>query len=555
MATEDAAHPGFFVPLPLLHLAEKIRRCYEVKAHYHNLSRSQFLFELDVFDAALRHPLRVTRREDARVVLLPLLAVVSKHVGDCSQRDLPRGHVQRLRLMHNLVEATLRRDGTVALAASVVQPAAPSSPRQAAEATMPIYLVPCTCVMQRSLYGEPLFRLLANHSHRIVAMTHARRGPPNSVARAHVISPYHSPPPFSAAARVRSPRLCEPRVRAANGGRRLLVAFAGSPETTRQPVTCVRHHIFRLARDAPSEIAALPSARQALAGASKCAMSGTCVDGYHYSRRFESASPEGAKARMARLFASSQFCLVPEGDSPESSRLYDAVSALCVPLVLTSSEEGLLVPRSRFWRDATLVLRAADFMRMDAAALSAYLEGAVASKREAARRCAALRALRDDLSGARMLAHAVHVAANLSAAYGAHRVVADFETLLPPPPGPWLLRLARRGHAREAGAIADGIGDLVTVHPNLFNWSERIERVTIASADAGADTLEVPVDDLRSTGRGPALLASRAERRAWLARRGRSLETDPICRDDVDFLVQPQPQPAGGRRSYDASGH
>ena len=51
-------------------------------------------------------------------------------------------------------------------------------------------LLPCTCVMQRSQYGPELFEFLFNRSRSIVAMTHARRAPPESLARVHVITPY-----------------------------------------------------------------------------------------------------------------------------------------------------------------------------------------------------------------------------------------------------------------------------------------------------------------------------------------------------------------------------
>ena len=95
-------------------------------------------------------------------------------------------------------------------------------------------------------------------------------------------------------------------------------------------MTCVRHHIFALSRQAPTRIAALLSARHSFGGSAaehRCEYDGTCVDGFHYSRRFEASIEGGAKARMARLFARARFCLIPEGDSPESSRLFDAVNA------------------------------------------------------------------------------------------------------------------------------------------------------------------------------------------------------------------------------------
>ena len=538
-ASSAAAAPlnvtKFFVPLQLLHLAQKINRCYEAKHTFHNLSRTQFLFELDVLRAAINHPLRALRREEASVVLLPILAVVSKQVGDnCEKIDMPHSHVQRLRLMHTLVQNQIRWQG-IFNGGTLVRPR--------------LFIIPCTCVMQKAQYGPQLFDLLANHSHSVVAMSHARRSPPESLSRVHVVTPYHSPPPFDTAAATRGSKLCEPRSESSGGtggggGLPLLISFAGSPETTRQPTTCVRHHILALAREAPSRIAAHATTRHAVAGASQCASSGTCVDGFHHSPRFE--KNESAKARMARMFARSRFCLVPEGDSPESSRLFDAVHALCTPLVITMSSEGLFVPRSRYWREATLVLNSVTFMRMDATALEAYLEAAEASPELSARRCRALRSLRADLSGARMLAHTVRIAANLSAGWRPDGVIADFDVLQPPLPTPLLLGLLRRSMGRVA-ARRPAVGDIVAVRPNIFNQSHRVERATVAAIDDVSGTIEVPVHDLRESGRGPARLPNRTARILVVrppkpankkgARRVRPIETDPVCLDDYEALA------------------
>ena len=250
---------------------------------------------------------------------------------------------------------------------------------------------------------------------------------------------------------------------------------------------------------------------------------------------------------MASLMARSSFCFVPEGDSPESSRLFDAISALCTPVVLTSSDEGLLVPRSRFWAASVIVLRASDFVLMDAAALVTFLEATLASRPAAARRCAALRALRDDLKAAPVLSRAVHAAVNLSAAYRPHRVIADFDVLQPPDITPPLVLRVRRLQRRQGALPWPVVGDLVRIFPNPANRSgEYVPRATVAAVDRASGTIEVPVDDLKQTGRGPATLgATRADRKAMLKpmRRRPIVETDTVCVDDYEPDTMPTEVP------------
>ena len=50
--------------------------------------------------------------------------------------------------------------------------------------------------------------------------------------------------------------------------------------------------------------------------------------------------------------AASRFCLVPAGDNEVSSRLYSAMSAGCVPVVIANQLSGAFasqIPYSRFW--------------------------------------------------------------------------------------------------------------------------------------------------------------------------------------------------------------
>ena len=71
-----------------------------------------------------------------------------------------------------------------------------------------------------------------------------------------------------------------------------------------------------------------------------------------------------------------QFCLVPEGDSPESSRLYDAIATLCIPVVISSR---IAVPPSRAWSRATIQIKPREFWEMNASALLSRLDASTLS--------------------------------------------------------------------------------------------------------------------------------------------------------------------------------
>lgn len=96
---------------------------------------------------------------------------------------------------------------------------------------------------------------------------------------------------------------------------------------------------------------------------------------------------------MAAAMRGATFCWVPEGDSPETSRLFDAVAALCVPLVLS---DRLPVPPAPGWTASVLVLSPGAFLRAPAAAVVRRLE-LEAARGARRRRCKALLALRAEL--------------------------------------------------------------------------------------------------------------------------------------------------------------
>ena len=359
--------PRFYVYPALLQQAQEIRRCFlNQSSVVQELSRTQFLFELDVLEALTStegplFSLRAERPSEASVFVLPMVPIVSLQAGACSGTS----HDQRIEQM-----VTMLRTQVNFSAGS--------------------HLLTCTCVMQRTAYRTTLFDLLLNHSRSVITLSTARRPPPLSTSYRHIIAPYHSPPSLSS------------HSSSCSGGTTLAV-FAGSTTTGRAQSTAVRQRIANLSLATPSLFEVRRTERRA--DGSNCGVNGTCVNGFFYGSRHERVP---AKPAMAALMHSADFCFVPEGDSPESSRLFDAIAALCTPVVITTSE-GLLVPRSRHWSHATLVVSVDEFLAASAADVAAWLTEE--KQRHQAQRCEALRRLREDLSAVQVLRRAVLFAA------------------------------------------------------------------------------------------------------------------------------------------------
>ncbi len=382
--------PRFWVYPALMQQAQEIRRCFLNQSAVQELSRTQFLMELDVLEAlsynqAPLSELRAVRKSDATVFVLPLLAMVSRQAGTCST---PRRstHDQRMMQMVQLL-------------------------REHVDFSAGPHLLTCTCVMQRSAYTAPLFDLLLNHSRSIITLSQARRAPPLSTSYRSVIAPYHSPPSLW-------------KHTSCSGGSKL-AAFAGSITTGRAIATAVREHIANFSSSEPSHFAVRFTERRA--DASHCGDDGSCVNGFFHSTRHERTP---AKPAMAALMHGASFCFVPEGDSPESSRLYDAIAALCTPIVITTSD-GLLVPRSRYWKRAALVVGIDEFLNASAADVVAWLTGK--QRDDQVQRCESLRKLREDLSATHVLRRAVLFAAQQPSAPSgvSERPSADADVLLP----------------------------------------------------------------------------------------------------------------------------
>ena len=362
----DGPMPRFYVYPALLQQAQEISRCFLNQSVVQELSRTQFLFELDVVAALTStegplFSLRAERPSEASVFVLPMVPIVSLQAGVCSGIS----HDQRIEQMVTMLRTQVNFS------------AGP-------------HLLTCTCVMQRTAYRGTLFDLLLNHSRSVITLSTARRPPPLSTSYRHVIAPYHSPPSLL------SHSSC-------SGGKHSLAVFAGSTTTGRAQSTAVRQRIANLSLATPSLFEVRPTERRA--DGSNCGVNGTCVNGFFYGSRHERVP---AKPAMAALMHSADFCFVPEGDSPESSRLFDAIAALCTPVVITTSE-GLLVPRSSHWSRAALVVSVDEFLAASAADVAAWLTEE--KQRHQAQRCEALRRLREDLSAVQVLRRAVLFAA------------------------------------------------------------------------------------------------------------------------------------------------
>ena len=105
---------------------------------------------------------------------------------------------------------------------------------------------------------------------------------------------------------------------------------------------------------------------------------------------------------MAREMRRASFCFVPPGDSATSSRLYDAITSLCIPVVIIG--EPLLVPSSPHWTRAVVAVNASDFLRASPKAIVSLLQEQ--AKRRSAL-CQALSSLRGDLGAGCVLTRAI----------------------------------------------------------------------------------------------------------------------------------------------------
>ncbi|EOD10403.1 hypothetical protein EMIHUDRAFT_215578 [Emiliania huxleyi CCMP1516] len=353
---------------------------------------SQWMFEADIFRAATHHQRRTYNLSQAAFILFPFLPFISVHMPkSCRLPDGTRGkgwtgHDERLRMLRREMEA-----------AGISKPA----------------VLTCTCVMQHSLFDE-LYAWLQSRPN-LVQLAHMERSKPASASDRVVVVPYHAGnESYSDDCR-------------SDGS----IYWAGSPSVANRNATIVRRWIVRLGKQNSSgKMRVFPSFRacgykrddrfcynrackggacsesvslksmadcsRAVAANPRCGHSFSfgkdgwcdCVPpgkpclpkrgaGYKFGQH--------AKGVMRREMAAAQFCLVPEGDSPDSSRVYDAVMQLCIPVLL------------RLWQRASVTVPARRFLSMGEQALQAEVRAQPV-------RCADLRALRKAITARSILA-------------------------------------------------------------------------------------------------------------------------------------------------------
>ena len=168
-----------------------------------------------------------------------------------------------------------------------------------------------------------------------------------------------------------------------------LGVFMGSKWTSSGLGSKVRQHLARTASTDPRVVF-----RETQRQGAGCEQARTCVKNV-------GAGPP-AKALMAREMRRASFCFVPPGDSATSSRLYDAITALCIPVVIIG--EPLLVPSSPHWTRAVVAVNASDFLRASPKAIVSLLQEQ--AKRRSAL-CQALSSLRGDLGAGCVLTRAI----------------------------------------------------------------------------------------------------------------------------------------------------
>jgi hypothetical protein len=264
-------------------------------------AESQYAFEVSVYNAALTHVDRTYDLFSASVILIPFLPYLSSRTGKCDGKT----HGQRLKELLHAVERAPR--------------------------TMPI-VITCTCVMEHAIFGQSLFDRLHAFSN-VVQLAKAPRSYPKTLSNHVIVVPYFS--------------VAQPSAACSENG---IILWRGSSSVAGRNATLVRERIMSFRNHPAFNVSA--SRRRG-----ECSVNTTCITGNGLGR------DKAAKERMRNDMAESQFCLVPEGDSPESSRLADAISSLCTPVVLSTRLPVLL---SDIWKSTIVVIDQATFRNMNA---------------------------------------------------------------------------------------------------------------------------------------------------------------------------------------------
>ena len=329
------ATPAFYMYTDLFPKPDVLLGCHGLKrlAPFGE-PMAQFYSELGVYRALAAHPSRVLDPERASLFYVPLLPHMSQDAGRCDGI----GHRQRLSTAAATLQASpqwRRRNGTD-------------------------HFWTCACVMMKSMLGNELWAMLRTSVHAVHSIPRGGASPAECLLQVPYFNPDFVGAPRSPGAE--RPTLAHFRGRVMNGERSALVKRYGGRA----------RHLIRAEHGATA----------ARCNLNKCSAKALAAHNFSATRHFD---------EMTR----STFCLVPVGDSPPSSRLYLAIAAGCVPVLLSDEFRGF-APHVVPWASFTLRYAQAQ-LKSRAFDLTAELEAVAADGARLGALQAALRAHAPDV--------------------------------------------------------------------------------------------------------------------------------------------------------------
>ena len=343
-----------------------LRHC----AGFEGLRRSAYnerLAEVYIRDALASHPWRTMNAELAKIVYVPLWEVVSFNIGECNGTT----HESRMATAAAALKASplFANSGGTSLTAGSSGPTtstggsssgSPSARRPRRKAGFVHLLVSTGCIEKGKRLIERLSRPLSMLLRASIVGRDRAYSPfyaSSAVGRCTIEVPYVANPyarlthartlrrnassdaavpatPLRPnATSIASAKTHTPLARR----RRFLLSFMGSLDVCCEPGLSIRRAMRRFIELGVNESTMVVHvAREA-------------------GRPLPGKTPEEQHARYraaGELMANSRFCLIPAGDNEVSSRLYSAMAAGCVPVVVANQLSGAFasrVPYGRFW--------------------------------------------------------------------------------------------------------------------------------------------------------------------------------------------------------------
>ena len=284
---------------------------------------SQFLAEAHAVLGLEHHPWRVHRPEQATLFYVPLLAKLSLNAKACVVGGRKQGHRDRMyEAARALSESSWyrRHNGSD-------------------------HFFVCTALDMRPLFGKRLWRTVA--SSRMMHGVHFVPRGAASPAKCQLLVPYLVHTTIAARAAAASPHEALP------GPRRYLAQFRGRGAHRVRSVLARRY-----GHDPRYSITISEYWTSLGCNVRKCHR-GLVVD---RRTRWRVNETNFDWAAQADEMAASTFCVVPPSESPESSRLYLAVAAGCLPVFISDEFVGAF-PHAVPWSSFSLRVPEADLLR------------------------------------------------------------------------------------------------------------------------------------------------------------------------------------------------